>query len=206
MEIQCDCGEFKAEIKNFPKETPGRLGCYCDDCQAYAVYLGRTDILDQSGCTEVVPVYPSNFVFKQGIEKLKCTRLFENGTCRWSTTCCNSPIANTKIGMPWAGVFASAYLQKNKNYLENTFGPIKSRIMGKFAKGSPAPGTPMKMDLKAFVTVFPFMLKGAIFKKSKHSPFFGQDGKTPIVQPTVLTLDERERLRNKVNEIENYQR
>ena len=193
-EIQCDCGQFKAVIRRFPRESAGRLGCYCDDCQAYAAFLGRPDILDAAGCTEVVPVYPQNLVFTQGASLLQCTRLSPKGTFRWSTACCNSPIANTKDGMPWAGVFAQAYTRKDPGFLDKTTGPVQSRIMGKFAKTTPAPGTPDTFNLRALAAVIPFVLKGKLFGKAKGSPFFQSDGHTPIHTPYVLSQEERRRL------------
>src|SRR6476646_2142775 len=105
MEIQCECGRFRAELTSFPRNTPGRLACYCDDCQTYAHFLGRADLLDAAGGTEVVPAYPAEVKFVAGKELLACTRLSPRGMFRWSTTCCNTPIANTMPGFPWAGIF-----------------------------------------------------------------------------------------------------
>lgn len=204
MEIQCECGQFRASINNFPNETPGRLGCYCDDCQSYLIHLNRTDLLDKSGCTEVVPVYPDNLKFKEGQKHLKCIQLAEKGTYRWFAGCCNSPIANTKAAMPWVGLFAHTFVQKNPEFLEKTFGPIKSRILGKFAKGEVASNTASKMNFLAFKTVFPFILKGKIFKRHRNSPFFESDGLEPISKPHVMNSMERESLREKFNSIKSY--
>lgn len=204
IEIQCDCGQFKAEIKNFPKETPGRLGCYCDDCQSYAIFLKRTDILDQAGCTEVVPTYPGNINFKQGSENLICYRLSEKGMYRWSTTCCNSPIANTSPASPWVGLHARIFLQKDKNYLQTSLGAVRARIMGKFAKAKPEIGTANKMNFKGIVTVLPFLLKGQILKKWKDSPFFQEDGVTPIKKPHVLTSQDLSSLKAEFESAKSY--
>ncbi len=204
MEIQCQCGQFKAEIHHFPHETPGRLGCYCDDCQSYLIYLNRTDLLDKAGCTEVVPVYPVNLKIKEGASHLKCTRLSTHGIYRWSTTCCNSPIANTKRGIPWVGIFSHSFCHKDPNYLDKTLGPVKSRIMGRFAKGNVAPHTAEKINLRSILTVLPFILKGRLFKKNKNSPFFEADGRTPIVKPYILTPREREELHEIYNQATGY--
>ena len=63
--------------------------------------------------------------------------------------------------------------------------------MGRYALGTPPVGTPRKFDLKAVLTVLPFMLKGKLFGKSKPSPFFADDGATPVVVPYVLSEAER---------------
>jgi hypothetical protein len=183
MEIQCECGKFRAKLKAFPNHTPGRLVCYCDDCQAYLHYLNRDDLLDANGGTEVIPAYPADVEILSGGELLKCTRLSPKGTFRFSTSCCNTPIVNTRPKAPWAGFMRGVYAAD----VEQTLGAVRSRIMGRYAKGTPPAGTPAKFNLKAFSTVMPFMLKGVLFQKSKRSPFFAEDGVTPIVVPHVLS-------------------
>lgn len=46
------------------------------------------------------------------------------------------------------------------------------------------------------LSVMPFMLKGMLLGKAKPSPFFADDGVTPIVAPHVLTKAERQALRS----------
>lgn len=192
MEIQCECGKFRARLKAFPNNTPGRLVCYCDDCQLYLHHLKRTDLLDANGGTEVIPAYPSDVEVLHGLEHLKCTRLTANGTFRFSTTCCNSPIANTRPGEPWAGFLRCVYTARDAHVLDQTLGPVRSRIMGRYAKGTPPVGTPDKFNLSALLTVVPFMLKGKLFRKYRPSPFFAEDGVTAIAVPHVLSEAERQ--------------
>lgn len=187
MEIQCECGQFAAKLKAFPNGTPGRLVCYCDDCQKYLHHLKRTDLLDANGGTEVIPAYPADVEVLRGLENLKCTRLSATGTFRFSSSCCNTPVANTRPGEPWVGFLRCVYPASDPQKLDQTLGPVRSRIMGRYAKGSPPTGTPEKFNLKAFLTVMPFMLKGKLFRKFKPSPFFAEDGVTAIVVPHILT-------------------
>ena len=198
MQIQCECGAFHAELTAFPRNTPGRLACYCDDCQTYLHYLGRADLLDSAGGTEVIPVYPAEMKLTQGREFLQCTRLAPNGLLRWSTTCCNTPIANTRPGFPWLGILHKPYTVKDAQYLEKTLGAVKSRIKGRFARGTPPEGTSANIGFKDAFTVLPFLLKGRILGKAKPSPFLKEDGVTPIVPPYVLSLEERNLIRQKL--------
>ena len=196
MEIQCECGKFRARLKAFPDNTPGRLVCYCDDCQAYLHYLKRGDLLDANGGTEVIPAYPADVEILCGLEHLKCTRLSPKGTFRFSTSCCNTPIANTQSKMPWAGFLRGVYTAgRDAHQLDQALGPVRSRIMGRYAKGTPPAGTPEKFDLKALLTVMPFMVKGKLLGKSRPSPFFAEDGITPVASPYVLDKAERQALR-----------
>lgn len=191
MEIQCECGNFRARLKAFPKNTPGRLVCYCDDCQTYLHYLKRGDLLDVHGGTEVIPAYPADIELLSGREHLRCTRLSPNGTFRFTTSCCNTPIVNLRPGMPWAGLLRGVYTAKDADPLEQALGPIRSRVMGRYAKGTPPAGTPEKFNFKAVKSVLPFVLKGMLLRKAKPSPFFAEDGITPIVTPYILTKAER---------------
>lgn len=193
MRIQCECGKFQADLSAFPKGTPGRLLCYCDDCQAYLLHLGRTDLLDSSGGTEIIPVYPADVTIVSGVDQLKCTQLAPGHIYRFSTICCNSPVGNTRPGNAWLGLQRNMYTAKDPQLLEKTFGGIRARIMGKFAKGPIPPGTPAKMNLAAALPVLPFMLKGKLLGKGKPSPFFASDG-TPVVKAKVLSQAEHEEL------------
>ncbi|SDI82482.1 DUF6151 family protein [Billgrantia gudaonensis] len=192
MEVQCECGKFRAKLKAFPNNTPGRLVCYCDDCQSYLRYIKREDLLDVNGGTEVVPAYPADVEIISGLEHLKCTRLAPNGLFRFSTSCCNTPVANTRPTTPWIGLLSCVYTARGSNRLDQVLGPVRSRIMGRYAKGTPPAGTPAKFNMKAFVTVLPFILKGKLLKKAKPSPFFAENGVTPIVPPYVLSEAERQ--------------
>ena len=196
MEIQCQCRKFRAKLKAFPNSTPGRLVCYCDDCQQYLRHLKRTDLLDANGGTEVIPAYPADVEIVRGQENLGCTRLSPNGIFRFSTSCCNTPIVNTRPGVPWAGFLRCVYTAAgDAQELDQVLGPVRSRIMGRFAQGIPPVGTPKKFNLKAVLTVMPFILKGKLLMKSRPSPFFAEDGVTAIAVPYVLNKAERQAVR-----------
>lgn len=185
MRIQCSCGSFHAELPVFPRNSPGRLVCYCDDCQQYLEKLGRAELLDDYGGTEVIPVYPGEFVIVQGREHLRCNRLRRNGLSRWSTTCCNSPIVNTKAGFPWAGILHSAYTAADAD-MPRKLGAVRSRIMGRYAKGSPPFRISPRIGIGDMAVVLPFVVKGLILRKHRPSPFYGEDGRTPTSEPFLL--------------------
>jgi Family of unknown function (DUF6151) len=60
--------------------TGFRFVCYCEDCQAFARFLERPDILDTAGGTDIF-----------------CLRLSRK-VLRWYADCCRIPIANTATG------------------------------------------------------------------------------------------------------------
>lgn len=198
VQINCECGKFKAEISSFPKETPGRCVCYCDDCQTYLHYIGRSEFLDANGGTEIIPVYPADFKILQGHDKLMCVRLGPKGLYRWSTSCCKTPVGNVMPKFPWVGTIGNVYNTQDPSYLEKNLGKIKSRIFGKFAYGTLPEGISQKTRFKDLVTIFPFLLKGFLKGKGKKSPFFKEDGMTAIVEPYVLAREERNQIRTKL--------
>lgn len=205
MQIQCDCGQVRAEIKHFPKDMPGRLACYCDDCQMYLMHLQRTDLfVDAAGGTEIVPVYPAHLALTQGADKLECLRLSPNGMFRWWASCCKTPIANLRPNFPWIGVFARAYSVQDPELLPRTFGPRRSAILGKFARGPKPKDAAETMNFKAFWSVFPFLLKGLLTGKAKGSAFFKGDGQTPLKTPVILDRQVRENLRAEFAKLERH--
>ena len=185
MEIQCDCGSFRASLTGLPRNTPGRLACYCDDCQAFLRKINRPDLLDPYGGTEVIPAYPRETVLRTGAARLRCHRLSATGLYRWTAGCCNAPIGNTRPGFPWFGVFQSAYRAADPDNLTR-LGPVRSRIMGNFATGSPPFKIAHNIGPRDVLVVLPFVLKGWITGKHRHSPLFQEDGRTPIAKPALL--------------------
>lgn len=188
MEIQCECGKFRAELTQFPKNTPGRLKCYCDDCQSFMHYLKRSDLLDANGGTEIVPIYPSDMKILAGKEQLKCTRIIANGMYRFSTICCNTPVGNTDFKRAWIGTHRRMF----GNKLDQVFTEVRASILGKFGHGTLPPGVPEKFNFKGFKVVMPFMLKGQFLKRNRPSPFF--ENEAPVVEPYVLSSEERAEL------------
>ena len=185
MEIGCDCGLFSARLTAFPQNTPGRLVCYCKDCQQYLKLIDRPDLLDEFGGTQVIPAYPAEIDVVQGLDKLTCYRLTDAGLHRWATSCCNTPIANARPGFPWAGIMHCAYTNKDPDALSR-LGEVKSRIFGRDAKAGAPFEISEKLGLKALLTVLPFVLKGKLLKLGRGSPFFQADNVTPIVEPVIL--------------------
>ncbi|MFX6869136.1 DUF6151 family protein, partial [Acinetobacter baumannii] len=80
---------------------------YCDDCQAFAHRLGRADLLNAQGGSDIVQVAPAALTFVKGQNRIAGMRLTPKGLFRWHTTCCNTPVGNT-LGpaIPFVGLIA----------------------------------------------------------------------------------------------------
>ncbi len=185
MNLSCDCGKFRARLLAFPKNSPGRLVCYCLSCRTYLEKINRRDLFDDFGGTEIIPAYPNEIQITRGKDLLKCNCLTEKGAYRWVTTCCNSPIANTTGVFPWAGLIHSAFTNDDIAALEK-LGNVRCRVFGKDVLENTPFNISNSVKLKDLLVVIPFVMKGIILRKGHNSPFMGSDNATPISKPEVL--------------------
>jgi len=64
--VRCRCGEVKGVVTGASPRTVNRVVCYCDDCQAYAHQLGRPDLLNAKGGSDIVQIAPSALSITRG--------------------------------------------------------------------------------------------------------------------------------------------
>lgn len=194
--IQCQCGNVQGNV-NKPKPI-NRVTCYCQDCQAFAHFLGRSsDILDCQGGTDIIQMLPKQIFFDQGTEFLACMQLTETGLFRWYTTCCNTPIGNTLSThtMSFVGVVHNC-LEAPDIKLDDFCQPRRIHVNTKDAKGDPKPE--QSGLVKTIIRNMLMILKARIDGSYKQTPFFDVDSGMPIVHPKVLSLQEHEDLMNTI--------
>jgi hypothetical protein len=109
-ELRCRCGEVQGHVADASPQTVNRVVCYCDDCQAYAHHLGRRELLDAQGGSDIVQVAPASLTFDRGAEQIVGLRLTPKGLYRWYARCCKTPLGNT-LGpaVPFVGIVAQAF-------------------------------------------------------------------------------------------------
>jgi hypothetical protein len=167
--------------------------CYCEDCQAYAHFLGRAhDVLDARGGSEIVQMAPSALTLTQGAERLACIQMTGRGPLRWYAACCNTPIGNTAVSpkTPFVGL-VSACLKPDERPLSDSFGPVSMWVFTGGAKGEPKPApTPL---IKLILSVVRISL-GARLRGDTRTPFFDARTGKPVAEPRRLGADERARL------------
>lgn len=189
--IKCTCGKVRGQLDHAEKTT--RLVCYCKDCQAFAHYLGRAgDVLDAQGGTDVVVTHPQEIAFASGTDQIACMSLSETGMLRWYARCCNTPLGNTSRNNKLAFVGLSSACLGQPAAIEAAFGPVRMRSFPENAKGALA-----SSRLKALPVMLKFgaALLGARLSGSyARNPFFKPGSAEPLARPTVLSLQERERL------------
>lgn len=185
--IQCRCGALSGEVSHTGSAL--RAVCYCRDCRAYAIHLGKPEtVLDALGGTEVVATQAGYVTFDRGVENLACLSLTPNGTLRWYAKCCNTPIGNTPRDwrLPYVGLVHSC-LEKP---LERSFPGAPLPVNTASTRGTP-PGRHWSQILKLF-TFIPQFAIARITGAYKRTPFFSRAG-TPVTGVTVLSAAERQR-------------
>jgi hypothetical protein len=190
--LQCRCGAVKGYVTD--PQRVNRAVCYCQDCQAFAHFLGRAgDILDSQGGTDVIQTLPARVIFTAGKDMLACMRLSNNGLMRWYTTCCKTPIGNTLPNFRFAFVgLIHSCLDNAAAPLDGSFGPVRMWVNTKSAKADAAPKTIGVTS--GIVRLLAMIARARINGSYKRTAFFSADTGAPIATPTVLTQSERANL------------
>jgi hypothetical protein len=194
VELRCRCGEVRARVTEASRRTVNHIVCYCDDCQAFAHQIGRADLLNSKGGSDIVQLAPASLVFLQGQHRIVGLRLTPKGLFRWYANCCNTPVGNTLTpAIPFVGIIAQGFDHATRG-AEEVFGPPSGAILGKYAIGEPPAGSTglnLPLLLRAIGRVLGWRLRG----KAWPHPFFekGKDG--PAYPFTVLPREQRDALR-----------
>lgn len=192
LPLRCACGELRGTLDARP--TSGvRCVCYCDDCRAYARWLGRDDVLDAHGGTDVVPTWPAR-VRLEAAGSLAVMRLSDKGMYRWYAACCRTPLANVMANprMPFNGVLRRA-IDADDATLDATFGPAQG-VQGRYAIGGCPPGAHETANLGIIAGALGLLARGFLAGGHQPSPWFGPDGQ-PVVVAEVLDVGARMGLR-----------
>jgi hypothetical protein len=177
-------------VTNASPRTVNRVVCYCDDCQAFAHHLGRADLLDAHGGSDIVQVAPASLVFDRGQDSIVGVRLTPKGLYRFHTSCCRTPLGNT-VGpaIPFVGIVARAF-----DAPDAAFGPPCGAILGKFAVGTPPEGS-TRLSPRLLARVMRLVLGWKLTGKTWPHPFFDRATRAPSRPLTTLSAAEREALR-----------
>ena len=192
IELRCRCGEVRGTITGASPRTVNRVVCYCDDCQAFAQHLGRADLLNENGGSDVVQVAPATLTFTQGQDRIAGVRLSPKGLYRWHTTCCNTPVGNTlSPAVPFVGLIAKTF---DVPRVDDVVGPPTGAIQGKFAVGE-APAGSTGLNLSLILGAIGKVLGWRVTGKVWPHPFFARETRAPIYPISVISKERREALR-----------
>lgn len=184
VNLKCACGTVKGKASAISSKMGNRIICCCDDCQAFAQFLGQEEkVLDQYGGTDIFQIPVSFLKITEGKSEIACVRLSPKGMYRWYTKCCKTPIGNTfGAGGPFIGVIHN--FMDNAQTRDVDLGKSKGHVLTKFAK-APVPenlkGSSLSINFRMVAKILSWKLKGL----NQPSEFFNQNGE-PTCEPHVL--------------------
>jgi hypothetical protein len=192
--LACRCGEVQGLLKDAAPEKVNRIICYCADCQAFAHHLGRVDLLDRHGGTDIVQVAPAALSFSKGAARIRGLRLTPKGLYRWYAGCCHTPVGNT-VGpkLPFVGIVARVF-EGSDGGPDALFGRPIGAIFGKYAVGEAPPGSD-SVNLRLLLRAVRLVVGWRLFGRTWPHPFFARANGAPLPPLEILTTAQREALR-----------
>lgn len=174
--------------------TPGGCNhalCYCKDCQAFARFLDRDDMLDAHGGTDIVQVAPAQVRIERGADQLRSMRLHDKGMIRFFSACCRSPLGNTmSMRVPFVGLPTVCFDTRPD-------ASVIGEAVGANAKSatSPPPGNAYAIiSVRWLLGATKRMLGWWLGGKGKPTPYYDPTTGAPRSAPIVLGHEDRTRL------------
>lgn len=188
--LRCRCGRVRGLASGVSPSSGFRFVCYCKDCQAFARFLERSDVLDAAGGTDIFQMPPAHVKLTEGTGALRCLRLSRRTrVLRWYTDCCRTPIGNSadRPGFPIAALIHSFMDHEAAGRSrDQLLGPRLCRIFEQSAVGQLPAEAPPRPSPRAFARRASKMLSWWLRGLARPSPFFDERTKAPRAEPRVL--------------------
>lgn len=201
--FSCRCGQVRGRVDQATPRNVNRVVCYCADCQAFAHAIGRPDILDAKGGSDVIQIAPATLTISQGHGKVAAMRLTEKGLYRFHAACCGTPLGNTPgAAIPLIGIPKPAFEVEEQDP-DALFGPPTGFVHGEDALGDDAPGAspgakgvPFSILARTILKIIGWRLRG----RAWPHPYFDRATKRPLFPVQVLAPERREALRRELED------
>jgi hypothetical protein len=182
LDLGCRCDQIHGRITGVSPQTVNRVICYCDDCQAFLHHLGRADLLDEHGGSDLVQVAPASVRYDRGVNQIVGVRL--------------GPKGNTMAtpALPFIGMPLEVFRGLDARRRDEVFGAPRGKAFGQFAtNGAPEGSTklPLKMMVHSVGLLLGWKLKG----KTWPHPFFERTTAAPWLPVSILSPEELQVLR-----------
>jgi hypothetical protein len=182
LPLRCRCGQVRGTADVFPTEG-FRFVCYCTDCQAFAQWLERLDVLDAAGGTDIFQMPPARMRITVGTERLRTIRRSEK-VLRWFADCCRTPIANTaaRAGFPIVALIHSFRdHEADGRSADEVLGPPRCGIFERSATAPPASRLP-PASVGVLVVRASKLLGWWVRGLAWPTPFFDARTKAPVTE------------------------
>jgi hypothetical protein len=190
--LRCRCGQVRGVANQVAPHTGFRFICYCRDCQAFARFLGRSDVLDAAGGTDIFQMPTGRVKLTAGSNAVRGLRL-SNRIFRWYSDCCQSPIGNSAgPRFPVVGIIHS-FMDHDADgrSRDAALGAPVCRIFERSATSPLPPNAPPPLSIGFFPRRLKTLLHWWVSGLGRPHPFFDEQTGTPISVPRLLTPDER---------------
>lgn len=190
--LRCRCGHVHGAANVVARNGGFRFICYCNDCQAFARFLGRADVLDSAGGTDIFHMPAGRVKFAAGTDAVRCLQ-FSKSVFRWYADCCRTPIANTAgARFPVVGII-HAFMDHavDGRSRDERLGAPLCRIFEQSATGTLPLNAPPPRSLGLVAVRIPTLLGWWWRGLGRPNPFFDAQTQAPISQPRIFTPSER---------------
>jgi hypothetical protein len=158
-----------------------RFICYCTDCQGFARFLGRPEVLDSAGGTDIFQLPPARVTLTEGVDALARLRL-STKVIRWYASCCRTPIGNTAASPQFPIVaLIHSFMDHGTDpgWRDATLGPPLCRIYDRSATGPLPPNGPPPPSFGVFARRTSKLLGWWVRGLCRPSPFFDAETGAP---------------------------
>ena len=166
--LRCRCGQVQGVIGT--GDTYVRATCYCQDCRAFARWLGAPGLLDPAGGADIVAMAPSQVRITAGQDQVACLSLSERGIHRWYAACCRTPLGNMGRSPAIHYVGMSTACMEGAGSMDAAFGPAGRCVINAESATAPVEKTPVRF-LVGGVRIAFGILRGKL-RGLRQSPFY----------------------------------
>ena len=192
LQLGCRCGHVRGTANDVAPDAGFRFVCYCHDCQAFARFLARPDVLDPAGGTDIFHMPAGRVKFAAGTDAVRCLQ-FSSRVFRWYTECCRTPIANTAgPRFPVVGII-HCFMNHDADGCsrDEVLGTPLCRIFEHSATGPLPPNAPPPRSLSLVALRLPTLFGWWWRGFGRPNPFFDADTNAPLAVPRIFTPSER---------------
>ena len=196
LPLRCRCGPVRGAASDVSASGGFRFVCFCKDCQAFARFLDRPDVLGAAGGTDIFQMPPGRVRLTAGTDAMRCLRL-SSKVLRWYTDCCRTPMGNTAAGprFPLVAVIHSFMdHEADGRSRDVVLGAPVCRIFERSAIGPLPPNAPPPASFQVFARRGSKLFDWWVHRLGRPTPFFDDRTRAPRATPRVLTPEERDAL------------
>ncbi len=192
LPLRCRCGRVRGVARDVAPSAGFRFVCYCRDCQAFARCLGRPDVLDAAGSTDIFHMAAGRVTLAAGTDAVRCLR-FSAKVLRWYAECCGTPLANTAgPRFPVVAVIHSFMDHAaDGRSRDEALGPPLCRIFERSATGPLPPDAAAPPSLGLFALRASRILGWWWRGVGRPHPFFDPQTNAPLSEPRLLSQHDR---------------